>query len=122
LSSSRQDLRTGAGLIALTFALDNRKSLTGAWEEPMAAWLAWDISVWVRIWKKYRGVLPRHLDHITKQNWRAGIVFFSADRKGRSRIARRGRPQDPLMISQISLRLATLEDLRTMQNFWRGIA
>jgi catechol 2,3-dioxygenase-like lactoylglutathione lyase family enzyme len=55
---------------------------------------------------------------ITKQNWRAGIVFFSADPNSADHeIALfRGRPTDAdsRLINQISLRLATLEDLRIM--------
>lgn len=55
---------------------------------------------------------------ITKQNWRAGIVFFSADpEQADHEIALfRGRPEDAdsRLINQISLRLATLEDLRVM--------
>ena len=55
---------------------------------------------------------------ITKQNWRAGIVFFSADPETADHeIALfRGRPEDAdsRLINQISLRLATLEDLRVM--------
>jgi len=55
---------------------------------------------------------------ITKQNWRAGIVFFSTDpEKADHEIALfRGRPEDAdsRLINQISLRLAKLEDLRTM--------
>src|SRR6266403_3384542 len=53
---------------------------------------------------------------ITKQNWRAGIVFLSADPEDADHeIALfRGRPEgaDPQLINQISLRVATLEDLR----------
>ena len=55
---------------------------------------------------------------ITKQNWRAGLVFFSADpEQADHEIALfRGRPEDAdsRLINQISLRLATLEDLRVM--------
>lgn len=55
---------------------------------------------------------------ITKQNWRAGIVFFSTDPdKADHEIALfRGRPEDAdsRLISQISLRVATLDDLRVM--------
>jgi catechol 2,3-dioxygenase-like lactoylglutathione lyase family enzyme len=55
---------------------------------------------------------------ITKQNWRAGIVFFSADpdRADHEIALFRGRPTDAdsRLINQISLRLATLEDLRIM--------
>ena len=55
---------------------------------------------------------------ITKQNWRAGVVFFSAEpQKADHEIALfRGRPAgaDSRLINQISLRLASLEDLRLM--------
>jgi catechol 2,3-dioxygenase-like lactoylglutathione lyase family enzyme len=55
---------------------------------------------------------------ITKQNWRAGIVFFSTDpdRADHEIALFRGRPTDAdsRLINQISLRLATLEDLRVM--------
>jgi len=53
---------------------------------------------------------------VTKQNWRAGIVFLSTDPdKADHEIALfRGRPDDAdsRMINQISLRVATLDDLR----------
>jgi catechol 2,3-dioxygenase-like lactoylglutathione lyase family enzyme len=53
---------------------------------------------------------------ITKQNWRAGIVFFSTDPEcADHEIALfRGRPEDAdsRLINQISLRVATLGDLR----------
>jgi catechol 2,3-dioxygenase len=53
---------------------------------------------------------------ITKQNWRAGIVFLSADPEGADHeIALfRGRPDDgdSRLINQISLRVKTLDDLR----------
>jgi hypothetical protein len=53
---------------------------------------------------------------ITKQNWRARIVFLSADPEGADHeIALfRGRPEgiDSPLINQISLRVATLEELR----------
>jgi catechol 2,3-dioxygenase-like lactoylglutathione lyase family enzyme len=53
---------------------------------------------------------------VTKQNWRAGIVFLSADPNGADHeIALfRGRADDvdSRVINQISLRVATLEDLR----------
>jgi catechol 2,3-dioxygenase-like lactoylglutathione lyase family enzyme len=61
---------------------------------------------------------------ITKQNWRAGIVFFSADPETADHeIALfRGRPEDAdsRLINQISLRLATLEDLRVMHKKLRA--
>jgi catechol 2,3-dioxygenase-like lactoylglutathione lyase family enzyme len=53
---------------------------------------------------------------ITKQNWRAGVVFLSADPASVDHeIALfRGRPAgaEPHSINQISLRVATLDDLR----------
>ena len=53
---------------------------------------------------------------ITKQNWRAGVVFLSADPASADHeIALfRGRPDgaEPHSINQISLRVATLDDLR----------
>ncbi|MGE5217739.1 MAG: VOC family protein [Chloroflexota bacterium] len=53
---------------------------------------------------------------ITKQNWRAGIVFLSADpdRADHEIALFRGRPEDAdsRLINQISLRVATLDDLR----------
>ena len=55
---------------------------------------------------------------ITKQNWRAGVVFFSADpEKADHEIALfRGRPEDAdsRLINQISLRVEKLDDLRIM--------
>jgi catechol 2,3-dioxygenase-like lactoylglutathione lyase family enzyme len=54
---------------------------------------------------------------VTKQNWRAGIVFLSADPANADHeIALfRGRPgdNDAHLINQISMRVATLDDLRT---------
>src|SRR6266540_7243946 len=53
---------------------------------------------------------------VTKQNWRAGIVFLSADpqRVDHEIALMRGRPSpdDPHLIQQISMRVASLEDLR----------
>jgi catechol 2,3-dioxygenase-like lactoylglutathione lyase family enzyme len=55
---------------------------------------------------------------VTKQNWRAGIVFLSADPSSADHeIALfRGRANDvdSRVINQVSLRLATLDDLRAM--------
>ena len=55
---------------------------------------------------------------VTKQNWRAGIVFLSADPQGADHeIALfRGRADDvdSRVINQVSLRLETLADLRVM--------
>ena len=54
---------------------------------------------------------------ITKQNWRAGIVFFSTDpeRADHEIALFRGRPEDAdsRLINQISLRVATFDDLRS---------
>jgi catechol 2,3-dioxygenase-like lactoylglutathione lyase family enzyme len=56
---------------------------------------------------------------ITKQNWRAGVVFLSADPESVDHeIALiRGRPagDDPHLINQISLRVASLDDLRAFR-------
>ena len=55
---------------------------------------------------------------VTKQNWRAGIVFLSADPQGADHEVAlfRGRPEDAdsRLINQISLRVETLDDLRVM--------
>jgi catechol 2,3-dioxygenase-like lactoylglutathione lyase family enzyme len=53
---------------------------------------------------------------VTKQNWRAGIVFLSADPQAVDHeiALMRGRPagEEPRLIQQISLRAASLDDLR----------
>jgi len=53
---------------------------------------------------------------VTKQNWRAGIVFLSSnpERVDHEIALMRGRPspEDPHLIQQISMRVATLDDLR----------
>ena len=53
---------------------------------------------------------------VTKQNWRAGVVFLSADPDAVDHeiALMRGRPEekDPHLIQQISMRVATLDDLR----------
>ena len=53
---------------------------------------------------------------ITKQNWRAGVVFLSADPEAVDHeiALMRGRPsaEDPHLIQQISMRVASLDDLR----------
>ena len=53
---------------------------------------------------------------ITKQNWRAGIVLLSADAEtvDHEIALMRGRPspEDPHLIQQISMRVASLDDLR----------
>lgn len=53
---------------------------------------------------------------VTKQNWRAGAVFLSAnpDAVDHEIALVRGRPdgEEPHLINQISLRVATLDDLR----------
>src|SRR5260370_1237195 len=61
----------------------------------------------------YRDVLGMR---VTKQNWRAGVVFLSADPEAVDHeiALMRGRPSadDPHLIQQISMRVATLDDLR----------
>jgi catechol 2,3-dioxygenase-like lactoylglutathione lyase family enzyme len=63
----------------------------------------------------YRDVLGMR---VTKQNWRAGIVFLSSDPDAADHeIALfRGRPDDvdSRVINQVSLRLETLDDLRAV--------
>lgn len=64
----------------------------------------------------YRDILGMQ---ITKQNWRAGIVFLSADPEAADHeIALfRGRPEnvDSRLINQISMRVASLDDLRAFR-------
>jgi catechol-2,3-dioxygenase len=62
----------------------------------------------------YRDVMGMQ---ITKQNWRAGAVFLSADPEAVDHeiALMRGRPHNdaPHLINQISMRVATLADLRS---------
>jgi catechol-2,3-dioxygenase len=64
----------------------------------------------------YRDVMGMQ---ITKQNWRAGAVFLSAnpDAVDHEIALMRGRPsaEDPHLINQISMRVETLDDLRTFR-------
>jgi catechol-2,3-dioxygenase len=64
----------------------------------------------------YRDVMGMQ---ITKQNWRAGAVFLSADPEAVDHeiALMRGRPsaEDPHLINQISMRVASLDDLRTFR-------
>jgi catechol 2,3-dioxygenase-like lactoylglutathione lyase family enzyme len=61
----------------------------------------------------YRDVMGMR---VTKQNWRAGVVFLSADPEAVDHeiALMRGRPgaEDPHLIQQISMRVASLDDLR----------
>ena len=61
----------------------------------------------------YRDVMGMQ---VTKQNWRLGIVFLSADPEtvDHEIALMRGRPsaEDPHLIQQISMRAASLDDLR----------
>src|SRR5258705_13806479 len=61
----------------------------------------------------YRDVMGMQ---VTKQNWRAGIVFLSSDPEtvDHEIALMRGRPspEDPHLIQQISMRVDTLDDLR----------
>lgn len=60
---------------------------------------------------------------VTKQNWRLGVVFLSADPEAVDHeiALMRGRPSpdDPHLIQQISLRVASLDDLRA---FYRRLS
>jgi catechol-2,3-dioxygenase len=62
----------------------------------------------------YRDVMGMR---VTKQNWRAGVVFLSADPEAVDHeiALMLGRPdeKDPHLIQQISMRVATLDDLRS---------
>ena len=64
----------------------------------------------------YRDVMGMQ---VTKQNWRAGVVFLSADPHAVDHeiALMRGRPdpKDPHLINQISMRVASLDDLRTLR-------
>ena len=64
----------------------------------------------------YRDVMGMQ---VTKQNWRAGVVFLSAnpDEVDHEIALMRGRPdeKDPHLIQQISMRVATLDDLRAFR-------
>jgi catechol 2,3-dioxygenase-like lactoylglutathione lyase family enzyme len=59
---------------------------------------------------------------VTKQNWKAGMVFLSAEPQAVDHeiALMRGRPDngDPHLINQISMRVASLDDVRT---FYRKI-
>jgi catechol-2,3-dioxygenase len=56
---------------------------------------------------------------VTKQNWRAGVVFLSADPQAVDHeiALMRGRPaaDEPKLIQQISMRVSTLDDLRAFR-------
>ena len=69
----------------------------------------------------YRDVMGMQ---ITKQNWRAGMVFLSSDPEtvDHEIALMRGRPyaEDPHLIQQISMRVATLDDLRDFQGRLRA--
>jgi catechol 2,3-dioxygenase-like lactoylglutathione lyase family enzyme len=69
----------------------------------------------------YRDVMGMQ---VTKQNWRLGAVFLSADPEAVDHeiALMRGRPsaEDPHLIQQISMRVATLDDLRTFHRRLRA--
>jgi catechol-2,3-dioxygenase len=69
----------------------------------------------------YRDVIGMQ---VTKQNWRAGVVFLSADPDSVDHeiALMRGRPDasDPHLIQQISMRVATLDDLRAFHRRLRA--
>lgn len=64
----------------------------------------------------YRDVMGMQ---VTKQNWTAGAVFLSADPEAVDHeiALMRGRPdgEDPHLIQQISMRVASLDDLRVFR-------
>jgi catechol 2,3-dioxygenase len=63
----------------------------------------------------YRDVMGMR---VTKQNWRAGVVFLSADPESVDHeialMGGRPDPADPHLINQISMRVGSLDDLRAM--------
>ena len=69
----------------------------------------------------YRDVMGMQ---VTKQNWRLGIVFLSADPDtvDHEIALMRGRPsaEDPHLIQQISMRAASLDDLRAFHRRLRA--
>ena len=69
----------------------------------------------------YRDVMGMQ---VTKQNWRLGIVFLSADPEAVDHeiALMRGRPSadDPHLIQQISMRAASLDDLRAFHRRLRA--
>src|SRR5438034_10191699 len=69
----------------------------------------------------YRDVMGMQ---VTKQNWRMGAVFLSADPEAVDHeiALMRGRPSadDPHLIQQISMRVATLDDLRVFHRRLRA--
>lgn len=69
----------------------------------------------------YRDVMGMQ---VTKQNWRAGVVFLSADPDAVDHeiALMRGRPsaEDPHLIQQISMRVASLDDLRAFHRRLRA--
>ncbi len=64
----------------------------------------------------YRDVMGMR---VTKQNWRAGAVFLSADPEAVDHeiALMRGRPEaaDPHLLNQISMRVESLDDLRAFR-------
>jgi len=64
----------------------------------------------------YRDVMGMR---VTKQNWRAGVVFLSADPESVDHeialMGGRPDPADPHLINQISMRVGSLDDLRVMR-------
>ena len=69
----------------------------------------------------YRDVMGMR---ITKQNWKLGIVFLSADPEtvDHEIALMRGRPsaEDPHLIQQISMRCESLDDLRAFHRLLRA--
>jgi catechol-2,3-dioxygenase len=70
----------------------------------------WDLEAMVGFYRDFLGM------QVTKQNWKAGMVFLSTDpeRSDHEIALMRGRPaaEEPHLINQISMRVETLSDLR----------
>ncbi len=70
----------------------------------------WDLEKMVAFYRDFMGM------QVTKQNWKAGMVFLSTDpdRSDHEIALMRGRPagEEPYLINQISMRVETLADLR----------
>ena len=70
----------------------------------------WDLEKMVGFYRDFLGM------QVTKQNWKAGMVFLSTDseRSDHEIALMRGRPvgEQPHLINQISLRVPSLDDLR----------
>ncbi len=70
----------------------------------------WDLEKMTAFYRDFMGM------QLTKQNWKAGMIFFSTDpqRTDHEIALMTGRPpgEEPHLINQISMRVETLADLR----------